>query len=162
MLPCDAESQSQFARTICQILIAMRGGSSLAHHRKPGQRLRGADQNTSGAALLFRHDIQAFVYPVNEINIRVTGGTKDHFGSWSDSSPGVSRTIFDTQISFCFDDARRGTAMDQRLSKQSTSDLNRRTIVERTRKWGSQSLLAALSCTHRHRQPAKTGCPTVL
>src|SRR5579872_3294098 len=148
----DPQGQSQLARAVGQVFDAARRGSAAPHPREAFQRLQGADQDASRAALRFGDHVQALVHTVDEVHVGVARLAEQHASAGSDAAKGVGRPILKAQVGFRFDDSARGDSAGRRpvhedRAQQRSCDLDRRPIIERSRKrhWHAHLNLAYIS-----------------
>src|SRR5579864_409127 len=99
-----------------------------------GTRLKGANQHATGGAFRLRHDVEAVMDAVNQVNIGVARRAEQDACAGRQAAVGVSGRIGGAQIGFGLDDAPGGLAMRQDLAQQRASHLRRRARIKRSGK----------------------------
>lgn len=100
-------------------------------------RLDGAQQNSGGVALGFRHHVHAKIHAINKINISIAWRPEHHFVPGCQTPGGVRRQIVRPQIRFRLDNPPDTldavVDVDQPFPEQITGDGDRFPIVKPTR-----------------------------
>lgn len=127
--PGDSQGLGEFGGAGCEVGAV----APFAHEVLAGEGLEGADEDAAGGAVGFSDDVEALVHAVDEIDVSVAGRAEDGLRSCGEAGGGMSREIVLAEVSFHFDDAAGGFAMNEGLAEERAGDFDGGAIVERAR-----------------------------
>ena len=115
------------------MLRPARGASAGAHEVEAGDRFDGANEYAAGLAIRFRHQVEAFVHTVNQVDVGVTRRSEDDAGTLRQAAGGVGcEVIAAAQVGFGFDDDAGGGAVHQEFADQVAGDFHGGAGIERS------------------------------
>jgi 2'-5' RNA ligase len=114
----NTHRQRQLAGAGRQILQLSRGGAAAEHGSDATERVEGSDQHAAGFAIGLRHQVQALVHAVDEVDVGVSGRTEYHLRAGSYASSRMSREIFAAEVGFGLNDYAGGAVVHQNLAEK--------------------------------------------
>lgn len=92
--------------------------TSARHFLDSAQGLECADQNAARRPLAVGYHVQAFMHPVDEVNVGPPGRPEYHLSTWSKAERGVSGKIVRSEICLRFHQHAGRFAMQQDTTEQ--------------------------------------------
>lgn len=104
ILTRDSQSLSQLARPVRKARKPSAPAPPFVHADNTAQRLESPDKDATGFSFTLRHDIETFVHSVDKVDVGAACGPEHDSRPLREAARSVSSQVFQTQISFCFDD----------------------------------------------------------
>jgi hypothetical protein len=128
----DPEGQRELAGTVGELLGPRCGAAARTHEVQAGYRFDSANEHAAGLAIRFRHQVEAFVHTVNQVDVSVAGRSEDDSGTLGHAAGSVGgEVIAAAQVGFGFDDDAGGGAVHREFADQVAGDFHGGAGIER-------------------------------
>lgn len=101
----DRHGDGEAPGTSAELFEAACGRAGVTHRRQSRHWLEGANQDAAGRAVWLRHQIEALVHAVDQVDVGVTRRTKKDLRSRRQAAGGVCGKIGSAEICLHFDNA---------------------------------------------------------